>query len=329
MKTYLFLLASLLGHLTTAQNVVYFPGFELINMEPTQGLQYSTSKLVKSYIEDNHSYTILLDDRIGNEGYLGRQSLQESVAQAAKMNARFFMRGEIHFLQGVFIISVGVYETASMEQVWHDMAKGAAEQDLDPLLSRIGRAFFSSKTAKTDIEIDEVTEYDQKGIELAQIKVNHFVGVMLGGKAIPNESTLSGFGLAYTYDASTVLFNFDFELFPSSTISINHSNPGQKMNSGGVSLGVTYPLSRKRSTFYLNGGMEYGYTTIKQAQDEWGDRASASGIGAYFGGGYLINRNSTVNLRIFTAVSVPFYHVDNTNVTGIKFGIVTSFAKKR
>lgn len=329
MKTYLFLLTSLLVHLTTAQNVVYFPGFELINMEPTQGLQYSTSKLVKSYIEDNHSYTILLDDRIGNEGYLGRQSLQESVAQASKMNARFFMRGEIHFLQGVFIISVGVYETASMEQVWHDMAKGSAEQDLDPLLSRIGRAFFTSKTAKTDIEIDEVTEYDQKGIELAQIKVNHFVGVMLGGKAIPHESTLSGFGLAYTYDASTVLFNFDFELFPSSTISINHSNPGQKMNSGGVSLGVTYPLSRKRSTLYLNGGMEYGYTTIKQVQDEWGDRESASGIGAYFGAGYLINRNSTVNLRIFTAVSVPFYHVDNTNVTGIKFGIVTSFAKKR
>ena len=239
------------------------------------------------------------------------------------------MRGEIHFLQGVYIISLGVYETASMEQVWHDMAKGAAEQDLDPLLSRLGRSFLTDRTAKTDIEIDEVTTYDQQGVELAQIRVNHFVGVMLGGKVIPSESTLSGFGLAYTYDASTVLFNFNFELFPSSTISINHSNPGQKMQSGGVSLGVTYPLTRKRSTFYVNGGMEYGYTTIRQEDAEWGDKESKSGIGAYFGGGFLINRNSTVNLRIFSAVSIPFYSVNSTNVSGIKFGIVTSFAKKR
>lgn len=330
MKAYVFLLCSLCFQLATAQNVVYFPGFELINVEePTAGLQYSTSKLIKSYIEDNHSYTILLDERIGGEGYLSRESLQQSVVNATEQKARFFMRGEIHFLQGVYIISLGVYETASMEQVWHDMAKGAAEQDLDPLLSRLGRSFFTDRTAKTDIEIDEVTTYDQQGVELAQMKVNHFVGIMLGGKAIPNESTLSGFGLAYTYDASTVLFNFDFELFPSSTISINHSNPGQKMQSGGVSLGVTYPLTRKRSTFFLNGGMEYGYTTIRQEDAEWGDKESESGIGAYIGGGYLINRNSTVNLRIFTAVSIPFYHVDQTNVTGIKFGIVTSFAKKR
>lgn len=328
MKTKISIITLIAFNLCFAQKVVYFPGFELINMEPTNGLQYSTSKLIKSYIEDNHDYTIMLDERIGAGGYLDREPLSSSVAKATEMNARYFMTGEIHYLQGVYIISLGVYESTTREQVWHDMAKGAAEQDLDPLLSRLGRSFFTNRTAKTDIEIDEVTAYDQQGVELAQIKVNHFMGVMLGGKAIPNESILSGFGLAYTYDASTFLFNLDFELFPSSNLSVNHRSPDRSLHSGNVSLGVTYPLSRKRTTFYVNGGMEYGYTQINDTKYDIEYHTSQSGIGAYFGGGLMINRNSTVNLRIFTAVSVPFYRVDDTNVTGIKFGIVTSFARK-
>ncbi|MEP0985770.1 hypothetical protein [Ekhidna sp.] len=328
MKILLSLITILIFQLGVAQKVVYFPGFELINMEPSNGLQYSTSKLIKSYIEDNQGYTILLDERIGANVYLGRELLSNSIVKARELDARYFMTGEIHYLQGVYIISLGVYETATREQVWHDMAKGAAEQDLDPLLSRLGRSFFTSRTAKTDIEIDEVTEYDQMGVELAQIKVNHFVGVMLGGKVIPNESTISGFGLAYTYDASTVLFNFDFELFPSSTLSISHHSGKRKLQTGNISLGVTYPLTRKRSTLYVNGGMEYGYTTLKDRVYDADYSTTEAGIGAFAGGGVMINRNSTVNLRIFTAISVPFYRVDDTSVTGFKFGIVTSFARK-
>lgn len=328
MKTILSLIALLVFQLSFAQKVVYFPGFELINIEQSNGLQYSTSKLIKSYIEDNHDFTVLLDERLGANVYLERELLSNSVTKASEINARYFMTGEIHYLQGVYIISLGMYETATREQVWHDMAKGAAEQDLDPLLSRLGRSFFTSRTAKTDIEIDEVTEYDQMGVELAQIKVNHFVGVMLAGKVIPNESTLSGFGLAYTYDASTVLFNFDFELFPSSTLSINHQSGERKLQTGNISLGVTYPLTRKRTTLYVNGGMEYGYTTLKDRVYDTDYSTTEAGIGAFAGGGVMINRNSTVNLRIFTVISVPFYRVEDTGVTGFKFGIVTSFARK-
>lgn len=329
MKTKLSLITLLVFQLSLAQRVVYFPGFELINMEASEGLQYSTSKLIKSYIEDNHDYTVWIDERIGASSYLGREPIATSVAKATELNARYFMTGEIHYLQGVYIISLGVYDTNSKEQVWHDMAKGAAEQDLDPLLSRLGRSFFTNRSAKTDIEIDEVTEYDQQGVELAQIKVNHYMGVMLGGKYIPDESTLSGFGLAYTYDASTFLFNLDFEFYPSSNLSVNHRSPDRTLRNGSASLGVTYPLSRKRTTFFVTGGMEYSYTRIDDSKYDNDFHDSRSGVGAYVGGGFLINRNSTVNLRIFTAVSVPFYQIDDTKLTGIKFGIITSFARRR
>ena len=329
MKAFLITLILLVAQFTFAQNVVYFPGFELINMGASDDLHYSTSKLIKSYIEDNHGYTILLDERVGSNGYHGKEPLSDSNVKAKQLEARFFMRGEIHFLQGIYIISLGVYETGSMKQVWHDMAKGAAEQDLDPLLSRLGRSFFTNKTAKTDIEIDEVTTYDLEGVALAQMQVNHFMGIMLGGKVLPQEVALSGLGLAYTYDASTFLFNLDFELYPTSNLPIDNHSQGRKIQNGTVSLGVSYPLTRKRTTFYLNGGMEYGFTTIKEIDFDVEYAYTGYGVGANLGGGLLINRNSTVNLRLFTAISIPFYSIYDIDLTGIKFGIVTSFARKR
>ena len=155
MRSNLTLIALLIFNVAFSQRMVYFPGFELINMERSEGLQYSTSKLIKAYIENNHEYTVLLDEQVGQNGYFIRESLLETATEAKELNALYFMRGEIHFLQGVYIISLGVYESNTLQQVWHDMAKGAEEQDLDPLLSRLGRSFFTNRSAKTDIEIED------------------------------------------------------------------------------------------------------------------------------------------------------------------------------
>lgn len=323
---FIFLLVALSGA-AVSQNLAYFPGFEMINVPDGGGLQYSTSKLIKAYIEDNHDYTILLGRNVRDVGFNVEESQVTTSKDALQKNARFFMRGEIHFLQGVYIVSLGVYDSQTLERVWHDLVKGSVEKDLDPLLSRLGRSFLTNNTAKTDINIDEVTEYDQQGVELAQIKVNHFVGILLGGKHVPNETILSGVGLAYTYDASTFLFNFDFELYPSSNLLTSSSSNTRRIDNGTVNLGVTYPLTRKRNTFFVNGGMEYGYTRVRDELFEAEYIETRAGIGVYLGGGFLINRNSTVNLRIFGAVSAPFYESDGTNLTGFKFGIVTSFAK--
>lgn len=327
MRTFLLLLVMAVSGMAAGQNIVYFPGFEMINVPDNGSLQYATSKLLKAYIEDNHEYAIILGNNIIDEGFNVQESQTTTAKEALEINARFFMRGEIHFLQGVYIVSVGVYDAQTSERVWHDLAKGSVEKDLDPLLSRLGRSFLTDHTAKTDINIDEVTEYEQQGIELAQIKVNHFVGIMLGGKHVPNETILSGVGLAYTYDASTFLFNFDFELYPTSNLLASTLSDTRKIDNGTVNLGVTYPLTRKRNTFYVNGGMEYGYTRVRDEIFEAAYIETRAGIGAFAGGGFLINRNSTVNLRIYVAATVPFYESDGTNLTGFKFGIVTSFAK--
>ena len=175
----------------------------------------------------------------------------------------------------------------------------------------------------------EVTDYDEQGVELAQIRVNHYVGAMLGGKYIPSKSTLSGIGLAYSYDASTMLFNLDFEFFPTSSLYLNDDSDRDRVRAGSINLGVIYPFTRKRTTLFVQGGMEYGFTTLYEHDSEYDNRAVETGIGVMLGGGLLINRNSTVNVRLFTAMSIPFYQVDGLKPAGIKFGLVTSFAKKR
>ena len=137
-----------------AQKTVYFSGFELINMPEQQELQYSSSKLIKAYIEDNHDYTIFLDDRIGNDDYAAAEPMTVVAQNGERLGSRYLMTGEIHFLDEVCIVSLGVYETKNQKRIWHNMVKGVAEKDLDLLLSRLGRAFMTNKSAKTDIEID-------------------------------------------------------------------------------------------------------------------------------------------------------------------------------
>ncbi len=320
-------LAFLSSFLFAQNNSVYFPYFELINTNKDADLQYSTSKLLKSYIENNHKYAVLIPERNGQD-YFEDEGQAIALEKAKDIAARYYMDGEIHNLQGVFIISVGLYETATGERVWHDMVKGTLEEDLDPLLSRLGRSFLTAKTAKTDIEIDEVTEYDSRGIDLKQIKVNHFIGLTIGGKYLFGEETLSGLGLVYTYDASTFLFSLNFDYYPSSSLLRDGAFDGRELTNGSFGLGAMFPLSRKRSTVFLDGGLEYGFMTAKR-DPKFSEESDSTqgGIGLYLGGGYLINRNSTVNLRIFGGVSVPFYTLENQNFPGFKFGIITSFAR--
>ena len=93
-------------------NSVYFPYFELINVSKDTDLQYSTSKLIKSYIENNHPYAVILPNRKDN-GYYEDEGQAADLEKAEEISARYFMDGEIHSLQGVFIISLGLYETAT------------------------------------------------------------------------------------------------------------------------------------------------------------------------------------------------------------------------
>ncbi len=308
-----------------SQQQAYFPFFELIGIEKDDQFQYSTSKLLKSYIEDNHDFNLLLPEV--RDRYYEKETFFESIDNAKALGASHVILGEIHELGNLFIVSLGLYEVETGDKIWHDLVKGSVREDLDPLLSRLGRNFNTSVKAKNDAEIDEVTYYEQQGVELAQIKVNHFVGVLIGANYIFGEQTSSGFGVAYTYDATSVLFNVNFEFYPSSSILRDDDSSVRRIRNGNFNMGVIYPLTKKRMTWYLQGGMEYGFMNVTR-EDPSLDKTNA-GVGLLIGGGYMINRNSTVNLRVNAGVSIPTYTIDDQNFPGFKFGLITSFSKKR
>ena len=308
-----------------SQQQAYFPFFELIGIEKDDQFQYSTSKLLKSYIEDNHDFNLLLPEV--RDRYYEKETFFESIDNAKALGASHVILGEIHELGNLFIVSLGLYEVETGDKIWHDLVKGSVREDLDPLLSRLGRNFNTSVKAKNDAEIDEVTYYEQQGVELAQIKVNHFVGVLIGANYIFGEQTSSGFGVAYTYDATSVLFNVNFEFYPSSSILRDDDSSVRRIRNGNFNMGVIYPLTKKRMTWYLQGGMEYGFMNVTR-EDPSLDKTN-SGVGLLIGGGYMINRNSTVNLRVNAGVSIPTYTIDDQNFPGFKFGLITSFSKKR
>ncbi len=318
----LFTFGCLAGY--SQKNEVYFPYFELINLEQDGELQYSTTRLLKTYVESSNEYYLVIPshDRIT---YLNPVSTEESLNAARQENAEFLLTGEIHNLDGSFIVSLSVFDAKTGEKKWSDLIKGVSSEDIDPLLSRLGRTFMTKTKARDDIEIGEVSEYEQKGIELQQIKANHYFGVMVGGNTILGERTLSGFGLAYSFDASSVIFNVNFDYYFSSQ-SLDSELQADKMELGSFNLGLMYPMSRKRNTWFLSGGMDYSFVEIYQDSPDFNpDRTG--GVGLLVGGGYLINRNSTVNLRIHSSLYFPTYDMIGGYQPSIKFGLTTSIAK--
>ena len=309
----------------TQQNEVYFPYFELINLEDNGELQYSSSRLLKTYVEANNEYFIVLPphDRVTSQS---PKTIDESLNEASGQNSEYLLMAEIHNLEGSFIISAAVYNVATQQKVWSDLIKGMTSEDLDPLLSRLGRVFMTNSAARDDIEIGEVSSYEQQGIELQQIQANHYFGIMVGGNAILGERTLSGFGAAYSFDASTVIFNVNFDYYFSSNSLAQEEINTERMELGSFNLGVLYPLSRKRMTWFLSGGMDYSFLDI-YAEGNRPDRSSTGGVGILAGGGYLLNRNSTVNFRIQTQLYFPTYQMESGYHPGVRFGVTTSFAR--
>jgi len=305
-------------------NKIYFPYFELINLEENAELQYSTSRLVKTYIETNHDYHILLPEKASE--YYAANSYDIALKAALERKSDHVLIGEIHSLDGIYIVSLGLYETSTGKKLWHDLVKGISNEDLDPLLSRLGRNFMTETKASDDVEIGEVTAYEAQGAAIQQIKANHFFGLMIGGNSLIGGKTLSGFGIAYSFDANTVIFTGNFDYYFSPKVIENLEIQANRMESGSLNLGILYPLSRKRMTWFLNGGMEYSFIQLID-DTEFYTEDGIGGISVFMGGGYLLNRNSTVNMRIHAGLSFPTYRIGDSYYPSLKFGVTTSIAR--
>jgi len=315
---------------SNSQEKIYFPYFELINMGDDHDLQYATSKLLKTYIEENHDYLIILPKM--TKGIYPTEDFLESLEKAKKYGAKYVLLGEINNIGKVAVLSLSLIEVSTGNRVWRDLIKSFPLEDFDPVLSRLGRNFGTTTAADDDAEIYDITQYEEeREMKLLTVQANHFTGVLLGGNLLKYEFFTPRIALCYTFDISSVLLAMDFEYSTNNFFKFLSTDEEDldftKVRSGSFGMGVILPVYKRKNSFYGNASFEFGATSLKRESTELD--ALEGGLGFYLGAGYLMGRTSTANIRYEIGFSIPTYKVNNDYIYELKFGIITSFATVR
>jgi hypothetical protein len=69
--------------------------------------------------------------------------------------------------------------------------------------------------------------------------------------------------------------------------------------------------------------MEYSFIQLIN-DTKFSSEDAIGGVSVFRGGGYLLNRNSTVNMRIHAGLSFPTYRIRDSYYPSLKFGVTTN-----
>lgn len=202
--------------------------------------------------------------------------------------------------------------------------------DFDPVMSKIGRNFTTNVKARDDANIDDITTYEQeKELKLLSFRANTFTGLLMGGTYLYDKSFNTRIGLNFYYDISSVILNIDFDyssnaMFNILTLDKLERDSFMRYTTLDLSMGVAIPFTRKKNTLYAYGGIDLGIIFQRRKVPEL--KENGSGLGFDVGAGYLIARNSTVNIRFDIGATIPTYKINDKYLMQFNFGIITSFA---
>lgn len=312
-----------------SQDKIYFPYFEMINVPDAANIQLSTSKLLKTYIEENHNYVIIIPKNVPDSVYQ-REDFLESIENAKRYDAKYLLVAEINNLGKLAIMSLSMIEVSTGNKVWNDLIKGLPLDDYDPVLSRVGRNFGTTVKANDDASLYDVTAYEeQREMKLLNFEANNFTGFELGGNYLLKETLNTKIGLNFYYDISSVILRMGMQY--SSNTMFNflldedwRTTTVRKNRTANFGMGVEFPFTKTKNSIYAEAGMDLGLISQKDGSPSVNNKNTGLGISA--GIGYLVGRNSTSNLRLYMGVNMPTYKAGNKYIPMIEFGIVTSFA---
>ncbi len=299
----------LCSNLSFAQSKMYIPLFETINLK--KDFQIMAPKLLKSYLEDNARYKVILP--LAGDSQSGSWEEFEVIRKRAQeLNAQFFTLGTLTRLGENVIVDVKMYETSTGNKTWNDKLKAVGPDDLDPIMQKIAAAIGTANKATTDGDIYNVTNYESK--ELKKKEANFSLGASIGGIVFMNNipgQRMAGYSLVGSYDTRQLILDLR-----------GSYNFGEQASFYNFSLEVLKPLREKSNTAFFGGGMFIGGTTVDgTSYDSWGypytQSVSTSGLGLMAGGGYIFNRTSSVQLRLSGNIIQTFYTVAGTSPTGV------------
>ncbi|MBM2814525.1 MAG: hypothetical protein HW421_1287 [Ignavibacteria bacterium] len=285
----------LLGLLVTSGSVilaaekVYFPQFELINVH--SDYRYSTSKLLKNYVDEQGSFTIVMSQK--NDSTLSQLPINQIQELAKAADCPYFLVGDLNRMGETVIISITLYNTSDASQRWKDRLKASSPDDMDPILQKIARQIGTEKKAGADGDIYSVTDYESR--QLKQMKSINSFGMALGGTvfmsdAFTEDPFSAGGGIFWLYDARTLLFEIHGQMYFTGNSYMTN-----------ISIEAYKPLESLANSFFIGGGLGLGHTSYDSSENNsvFSDPDyTGDGLMLILGGGYIFGRTSSVSLRI-------------------------------
>ncbi len=324
-----FLLIILLVGLTPlllAQETVYFPSFETINVHHKH--QYVTSKLFKNYVDANGKYQIILPSELKHQNEINQsynETNTETRANALNHQAAYYIIADMSAIGNLLIVNMTMYNASSGKMVWSDALKADELEDLDPVIRLLANALGSETPAGDSGDIYSVTQYNSK--ELNRREANESWGMTIGGGALLGsgikDPALSGFGIVLSYDVRDLILDLKAELY----FGENNTNARR------LGINLLKPLSDKDFSMFYGGGFYYGGISYDKDKvntntthwDTYGSPYTNSGIELEGNFGVLLNRLSSIQLRAMISPTIALYKIDNKAVGSIRFGVTATF----
>lgn len=279
-----------------AKDKIYLPFFELINVD--NEYQYSTSKLLKDYIDETLGFELILPSRITeNFNYPTETTIIQSAIEAG---CKYYLLASLNRIGDNVIINVNLKDAVSQESKWKDRLKAATPEDLDPIMQNIANAINANSKGNKAQSIYSVSDYN--ATPLKQVKTNNAFGVSIGGLVYlnnPTKTDLSAGAEGYwLYDARNVIYQISGGLYGLGGTAL-------AMNG---SLGVLGPMNDFDNTFFVgaSAGLNYISTNTSDKINSY------DGGGLYLGAnlGYLIGRTSSTTFKVQIEYNIGLYSLE-------------------
>lgn len=314
MKKIIFLILTTLSFsFIHAQEKVYLPYFETLNMNYEYGI--TATRVFKAYVNQDNKFDIILPERI--DSVSGQESFNEIRDKAQALNTKYFIKGELSRLGETVLVSIALYKTEDGTKVWSDLQKARNPDDLDPIILKLSRTIGTTKKASDQTDIYTVTEYESN--QLRQVRSNTYLGFSIGGAFInspfPSSANPAGFGMTISHDMRTLIADLSGEIYfgPNALYF--------------ASISGYYPFKSTSNTPYLGGGLGLGGVSVPDPASTFNEGSQSGGLMLFAGGGYLLNRTSNVRFRAGAKAFMPLFKVKDTVPFGAVINLEIAFGK--
>jgi len=299
-----------------AAEKVYMPPVGTTNIHSDYGI--AAQKLMKTYIEDDGRF-ILIEGSAADSVVLEKQETVKN--KAVEKGCSKYLIAEFTRLGDNVILSFKLYAVGTEAPVWTDRLKAANPDDFDPIIQRVARTIGTKEKATTEQDIYNVTENETK--QPRRKKAFSYFGVGLGGMVplSPEVDMAPGINLFGMYDSQSFLIGLDCNLWGMSEDS--------RYTYADFGISAYYAFGRRFIAPYVGGGLSFSavdyqsdvsYTSTESQYDYDSDSYKTvttkesdtytddkSGIGAFVGGGLMLNRASNIVLFAEVKYFINFY----------------------